>query len=139
MVTSSHPLPSRHAQLANVTSSTDVGLDLTEPVARRLIQSELSSTAEDVEINQSEQTNSPMGSNGANVNQSVPEVRSDTVISKARSPVRQPLGETDDKSSVIQSASDRFQNALFLRDFRWSPLHQLLLDDLLCSIEEDLG
>ncbi|THD27791.1 Neurobeachin [Fasciola hepatica] len=139
LVTSSHPLPSRHAQLANVTSSTDVGLDLTEPVARQLIQSELSSTAEDIEINQSEQINSPMDSNGADVNQSVPEVRSETVISKARSPVRQPFGGTDDKSSVIQSASGRFQNALFLRDFRWSPLHQLLLDDLLCSIEEDLG
>lgn len=67
------------------------------------------------------------------------ESKSGATGSKIDSPASQLAEEVADKSDTVQSSSGRFRTAVFLRDFRWSPLHQLLLDDLLCSIEEDLG
>ncbi|VDP93337.1 unnamed protein product [Echinostoma caproni] len=134
---SSRTTPSVHSRQSNTRSSVeDIGVDLTEPDARRMIQSELSPGNHITDIAPSEATSPP---NGSKVSSVEPPVPTDSGGSMTRDSMTQASVSGADQTMAVQSPARRSRGTLFLRDFRWSMLHQLLLDDLLCSIEEDLG
>ncbi|CAL8070942.1 unnamed protein product [Calicophoron daubneyi] len=115
-------------------SASDVGVDLTGPVARNLVRSltERSASlprATDPSLKSVAQTTASSGVN-ISASPSTTSRRSATVpYSKQDSP-------DPHESSPLRGSSLESQP---LPDFTWSHFHQLLLDDLLCSVEEDLG
>ncbi|OON20071.1 Beige/BEACH domain protein, partial [Opisthorchis viverrini] len=113
---------------ASDSASTDAGLDLANPTARQVINQLATSGDSEVSQSSSVSNSSPPSLNGSLAHDDGelkrPEQQSRTLD----------LPQTPNSSKPRKSVTERF-----LGPFRWSHLHQLLLDDLLSSIEEELG
>ncbi|KAG5449774.1 Lipopolysaccharide-responsive and beige-like anchor protein, variant 2 [Clonorchis sinensis] len=109
-------------------ASTDAGLDLANPTARQVINQLATSGDSEVSQSSSVSNSSPPATNGS-------VAHDDGELKRPEQQSRTPdLPQTPNSSKPRKSVTERF-----LGPFRWSYLHQLLLDDLLSSIEEELG
>ncbi|TGZ55258.1 hypothetical protein CRM22_010440 [Opisthorchis felineus] len=107
---------------------TDAGLDLANPTARQVINQLATSGDSEVSQSSSVSNSSPPAPNG-----SVAHDDGELIRPEQQSRTHD-LPQTPNSSKPRKSVTERF-----LGQFRWSHLHQLLLDDLLSSIEEELG